>query len=77
METSLLSHCKSEKSCQITKYCNFLTFTETQMRKKPTTKRPYFTMESPMTAILRDACGKMHRVILFDRRLNSLTKLWT
>ena len=39
------------------------------MRKKPTRKRPYFTMESAMTAILRDASGKMHRGILFDRRL--------
>ena len=47
------------------------------MRKKPTTTRPYFTMGSPMTAILRDACGKMHHGILFDRRLNSRTKLWT
>ena len=32
-------------------------------------KRPYFTMESAMTVILRDACGKMHHGILFDRRL--------
>ena len=47
------------------------------MRKKPTTKQPYFTMESAMTAILRDASGKMHHGILFDRRLDSLTKLWT
>ena len=38
VETSLLSHYISEKSCQITKLCNFLTFTGTQMRK-----RPYFT----------------------------------
>ena len=30
------------------------------MRKKPTRKRPYFTMESAMTAILRDTSGKMH-----------------
>ena len=36
------------------------------MRKKPTRKRPYFTMESAMTAILRDASGKMHHGILFD-----------
>ena len=28
------------------------------MRKKPTRKRPYFKMESAMTAILRDASGK-------------------
>ena len=35
----------------------------------PTRKRPYFTMESAMTAILRDASGKMHHRILFDRRL--------
>ena len=66
---SLLSHCKSEKSCQITKWCNFLTFPGTQMRKKATRKRPYFTMESAMTAILRDASGKMHYGILLDRRL--------
>ena len=39
------------------------------MRKKPTRKRPYFTMESAMTAILRDASGKMHHGILFARRL--------
>ena len=39
------------------------------MRKKPTRKRPYFTMESAMTAILRDASGKMHHGILFDRLL--------
>ena len=32
-------------------------------------KRPYFKMESAMTAILRDASGKMHHGILFDRRL--------
>ena len=36
------------------------------MRRKPTRKRPYFTMESAMTAILRDASGKMHHGILFD-----------
>ena len=39
------------------------------MRKKPTRKRSYFTMESAMTAILRDTSGKMHHGILFDRRL--------
>ena len=39
------------------------------MRKKPTRKRPNFKMESAMTAILRDASGKMHHGILFDRRL--------
>ena len=39
------------------------------MRKKSTRKRPYFSMESAMTAILRDASGKMHHGILFDRRL--------
>ena len=39
------------------------------MRKKATRKRPYFTMESAMTAILRDTSGKMHHGILFDRRL--------
>ena len=38
------------------------------MRKKATRKRPYFTMESAMTAILRDASGKMHHEILFARR---------
>ena len=36
------------------------------MRKKPTRKRPYFKKESAMTAILRDASGKMHHGILFD-----------
>ena len=36
------------------------------MRKKPTRKRPYFKMESAMTAILCDASGKMHHGILFD-----------
>ena len=36
------------------------------MRKQPTRKRPYFKMESAMTAILRDASGKMHHGILFD-----------
>ena len=41
------------------------------MRKKPTRKRPYFTMESAMTAILRDASGKMHHGILFDPPLGS------
>ena len=41
------------------------------MRKKPARKRPYFTMKSAMTAILRDASGKMHHGILFDRRLDS------
>ena len=39
------------------------------MRKKPTRKRPFFTMETAMTAILRDASGKMHHGILFDRHL--------
>ena len=32
-------------------------------------KRPYFTMESAMTAILRDPSGKMHHGILFACRL--------
>ena len=45
--------------------------------KKKTTKQPYFTMESAMTAILRDASGKMYHGILFDHPLDSLTKLWT
>ena len=36
------------------------------MRKKPARKRPYFKMESAMTAILSDASGKMHYGILFD-----------
>ena len=39
------------------------------MRKMATRKRPYFTMESAMTAILRDASGRMHHGILFARRL--------
>ena len=42
------------------------------MRKKATTKRPYFTMKSAMTAILRDASGKMHHGILFARRLTTV-----
>ena len=41
------------------------------MRKKPTRKRPYFTMESALTAILRNASGKMHHGILFDRCLEN------
>ena len=45
------------------------------MRKMATRKRPYFTMESAMTAILRDASGKMHHGILFDRRLG-FTRIW-
>ena len=40
------------------------------MRKKPTRKRPYFKMESAMTAILRDASGNMHHGILFDPPLD-------
>ena len=32
-------------------------------------------MESAMTAILRDASGKMHHGILFDRRLSQLQQL--
>ena len=39
------------------------------MGKKPTRKSSYFTMKSAMTAILRDASGKMHHGILFDRYL--------
>jgi len=42
------------------------------MRKKLTRKRPYFTMESAMTAILRDTSGKMHHEILFARRLGGI-----
>ena len=53
------------------KITHFFTFTGTQMGKKPTRKRPYFTMKSAMTAILRDASGKMHHGILFDLRLDS------
>ena len=34
-------------------------------------KRPYFKMESAMTAILRDASRKMHHGILFDPPLIS------
>ena len=45
------------------------------MRKKPTRKRPYFMMESAMTAILRDASGKMHHGILFARRLGGPLEL--
>ena len=47
------------------------TFSGTQMRKKPTRKRSYFTTESAMTAILRYASGKIHHGILFDRRLKT------
>ena len=53
------------------KITHFFTFTGTQMGKMPTRKRPYFTMKYAMTAILRDASGKMHHGILFDRRLDS------
>ena len=45
------------------------------MRKKPTRKRPYFKMESAMTAILRDASGKMHHGILFDPPLALIIKV--
>ena len=45
---------------------HFLTLLGDELRKKPTRKRPYFTMESAITAILRDASGKMHHGILFD-----------
>ena len=37
-------------------------------------KRPYFKMESAMTAILRDASGKMHHGILFDPPLHKTRK---
>ena len=40
------------------------------MRRKATRKRPYFTMVSAMTAILRNASGKMHHGILFAPPLN-------
>ena len=46
------------------------------MRKKATTKRHYFTMESAMTAILRDASGKMHHRILFARRLATVKPIF-
>ena len=39
------------------------------LREKPTGKRPYFTMESAITSILRETSGKMHHGILLDRRL--------
>ena len=45
------------------------------MRKKPTSKRPYFKMESAMTATLRDASGKMHHGILFDPPLALIIKV--
>ena len=45
------------------------------MRKKPTRKRPYFKMESVMTAISRDASGKMHHGILFDPPLGTCKDL--
>ena len=40
------------------------------MRKKATRKQPYFTMESAMTAILRNASGKMHDGILFGFKID-------
>ena len=40
------------------------------MRKKATRKRPHFTIESAMTAILRNASGKMHHGILFAPSLD-------
>ena len=46
------------------------------MRKKPTRKRPYFKMESAMTAMLRDASGKMHHGILFDPPLDNNAMSW-
>ena len=48
------------------------------MRKKSARKRSYFTVKSAMTAILRDASGKMHHGILFDGRLLSTLrqKFW-
>ena len=45
------------------------------MRKKPTRKQPYFTMESAMTAILHDASGKMHPWILFDHCLKNFVTI--
>ena len=45
------------------------------MRKKAMRKRPNFTMESVMTAILHDASAKMHHGILFARRLGLQTDL--
>ena len=39
--------------------------------KKVDEKRPYFTMEYAKPPILRDASGKMHHGILFDRRLST------
>ena len=44
------------------------------MRKEPTRIRSYFKMESAMTVILRDASGKMHHGILFDRCLMGLSE---
>ena len=46
------------------------------MRKKPTRKRPYFKMESAMTAMLRDASGKMHHGILFAPPLDIARGFW-
>ena len=39
-----------------------------------TRKRTYFTMESAMTAILRNASGKMHHGILFAPPLLEVQK---
>ena len=46
------------------------------MRKKAKRKRPYFTMESVMTAILRNASGKMHHGILFAPPLRALKMMF-
>ena len=47
------------------------------MKKKPTRKRLYFKIESAMTAILRDASGKMHHGILFDPPLMQTQKTFS
>ena len=54
---------------------NYLTFTGTQTRKKPTRKHPYFPMKPTVTAILRDASVKMHHGMLFDCRLICIEKV--
>ena len=45
--------------------------------KKADEKRTLFQMESATTAILRDASGKMHHGIVFERRLRvSVQNIW-
>ena len=65
MDVMLLNNWISEKSCQITKKCNFLTFQGNRKLNRPARKRRYFTLESAITARLRDVPRKLHHGILF------------